>query len=619
MTRTIAAFACLALIAIALLLFGADTPAASLVISAALCISAIACALDRSTGASPGAIAWLVLIGAWLVIGLFEGGWISSGAQEYASLAGGAAVWMCARAASQSSRMAQWLWSATLVLGLAFATTAFIGFLTDPGRLLWSEHPYGAGNRLSAPFLSANTAATFYAVMAVMATADILRAMRITRPGASPIKLMEARVQASALGLVTAIVSLSCVFLTASRAGATACALAIAGLIVWHALSRWRSGQTRGLAGWAAPIILVTLLAGAFMLSGALYAERIEATVFDENTDRAILMAAYWRALELAPWLGHGPGGFEYVNALIADAHNANTIMAQGAAHNIVQQWLLQAGLAGTLIGALVVAGLLRAVVTGLWRRQQQTLYLKAVIVIAAMVFAHGMVDYALEIPAFMWLFAWVLGLGAGIASGGSRPQRLTGRAQTLARITAVYGLALAAGLSLFAAEDRRQAEWVRALEDARFEEFTGRASFSLPMRASAWRLEAYGDRAFRMETPDLELAREALQGAIAREPRSGALWMKLAYGEYLAGQGWTPEAVEALRVSYLQLPYARVTRSERRVRAENLRDWRLAFAAVDWAGLPEDVRAAARREARALPASQRRAWYEQIGESEGG
>lgn len=587
MNRPIAAFASLGLIAGALLLFGADTPAASLVISAALCMTAMLCALDRSTGASPGAIAWLVLIGAWLVIGIFEGGWISSGAHEYASLAGAVAVWMCARAASQSSRMAQWLWRATLVLGLVFATVAFIGFLTDPSRLLWSEHPYGAGNRLSAPFLSANTAATFYAVMAVMATADILRATRIARPGASPIKLMEARLQASALGLVTALVSLSCVFLTASRAGATACALAIAGLIVWHALSRWRSGETRGLTGWAGPIVLITLLAGAFMVSGALYAERLEATVFDENTDRAILMAAYWRALELAPWLGHGPGGFEYVNALIADARNASMIMNQGAAHNIVQQWLLQAGLAGTLIAALVLAGLLRVVVTGLWRRQQQTLYLKAVLVIAAMVFAHGMVDYALEIPAFMWLFAWVLGMGAGIASGGSRPQRLTGRAQTLTKIAAVYSLGLAAGLSLFAAEDRRQAEWVRALDEARFDEFIGQDSFSLPMYASAWHLEAYGDRAFRMEAPDLELAREALQGAIVREPRSGALWVKLAYAEYLSGQGWTPEAVEALRVSYLQLPYARVTLNERRVRSENLRDWRLAFAAVDWAELP--------------------------------
>lgn len=294
-------------------------------------------------------------------------------------------------------------------------------------------------------------------------------------------------------------------------------------------------------------------------------------------------------------------------------------IMHQGAAHNIVQQWLLQAGLAGTLIAALVLAGLLRVVVTGLWRRQQQTLYLKAVLVIAAMVFAHGMVDYALEIPAFMWLFAWVLGMGAGIASGGSRPQRLTGRAQTLAKIAAVYSLGLAAGLSLFAAEDRRQAEWVRALDEARFDEFIGQDSFSLPMYASVWHLEAYGDRAFRMEAPDLELAREALQGAIVREPRSGTLWMKLAYAEYLSGQGWTPEAVEALRVSYLRLPYARVTLNERRVRSENLRDWRLAFAAVDWAGLPEDVRAAARREARLLPARQRRAWYEQIGESESG
>lgn len=616
MLKTVSATAGLLIIAIALVLFGADGPAAALILSAALCVTALVSALDRSSGASPGGVLLLALIGAWLVFGLFQPGWISSGAHEYAALAGAVAIWMTARAASQSTRVAEWLWRATLGLGLVFASVAFISFLTDPGLLLWSEHPYGQLTRLSAPFLSANTAATFYGLIAVMATADILRALRNAKPNASRIKQIETRIQASAFGLVTALVSLTCVFLTASRAGATVCALAIVGLIIWHGLSRWRSGDARTLAGWVAPIILIAILAAAFMLSGALYSDRLAATVFDENTDRAILLAAYWQALEMAPLFGHGPGGFEYINALIADARNANMIMNQGAAHNIAQQWLLQAGLVGTIIAAGVIAALMRLVVKGLWRRQQQTLYLKAVIMIGVMVFAHGMVDYALEIPAFLWVFAWVLGLGAGIASGGTRPQRLTGRPQTLVKISAAYALALAAGLSLYAAEDRIKAQSVRDMDEARFVSRIERDTFKLPS-GSAWLMEAYADRAFRLDAPNAPIARTALQHAIAREPRSGGLWMKLAYAEYLAGSGWTDSGVEAMRQSYLRLPYARITASERRMRADNLRDWRLAFVAVDWARVPEDVRAAARREARLLPARQRRDWYEQIGESE--
>jgi O-antigen ligase len=616
MLRTISAFASLGVITIALMLFGADTPAAALILAAALCIAALVSSLDRSSGASPGGVLLLALIGAWLLFGLFQPGWISSGAHEYAALAGAVAVWMTARAAGQSTRTAQWLWRATLGLGLVFASVAFISFLTDPSLLLWSEHPYGASNRLSAPFLSANTAATFYGLVAVMATAEILRALRSARPDASLIKQLETRIQASAFGLITALVSLTCVFLTASRAGATVCALAIAGLIIWHGLSRWRSGEARTLAGWIAPIVLVSILSAAFMLSGALYSDRLAATVFDENTDRAILLAAYWQALEMAPLFGNGPGGFEYINALIADARNASMIMNQGAAHNIVQQWLLQAGLAGTIVAAGIIAALMRLVVSGLWRRQQQLLYLKAVIMIAVMVFAHGMVDYALEIPAFMWLFAWVLGLGAGIASGGSRPQRLTGRPQTLVKISAGYALAIAAGLSLYAVEDRIKAQSVRAMDEVRFVSRIERDTFELPS-GSAWLTEAYADRAFRLDSPNVQIAREALQRAIVKEPRSGALWMKLAYAEYLTGPGWTDSGIEAMRQSYLRLPYARVTLSERRMRADNLRDWRLAFIAVDWARLPEDVRVAARREARLLPTRQRRDWYEQIGESE--
>jgi len=61
------------------------------------------------------------------------------------------------------------------------------------------------------------------------------------------------------------------------------CALAIAGLIIWHGLSRWRSGEARSLAGWIAPIVLISILAAAFLLSGALYSDRLAATVLDEN------------------------------------------------------------------------------------------------------------------------------------------------------------------------------------------------------------------------------------------------------------------------------------------------------------------------------------------------
>ncbi len=617
MLKTVAASAGLLIIAIALMLFGADSPAAALILSAALCIIALVTALDRSSGATPGSVLFLALIGAWLLFGLFQPGWVSSGAHEYAALAGAVAIWSTSRAASQSTKVAEWLWRATLGLGLAFASVAFISFLTDPSLLLWSEHPYGRTSRLSAPFLSANTAATFYALIAVMATAEILRALRSAKPNASRIKQLETRIQASAFGFITALVSLTCVFLTASRAGATVCALAIAGLIIWHGLSRWRSGEARSLAGWIAPIVLISILAAAFLLSGALYSDRLAATVLDENTDRAILLSAYWQALEIAPWFGHGPGGFEYINALIADARNAGMIMNQGAAHNVVQQWLLQAGLVGTIVAAGVLAALIRLVVMGLWRRQQQTLYLKAVIMAGVLVFAHGMVDYALEIPAFMWMFAWVLGLGAGIASGGSRPQRLTGRTQTMVKISAAYALALAAGLSVYAAEDRLKAQSVRTMDEARFVQRIERDTFKLPS-GSAWLMEAYADRAFRLDVPNAPIARAALQRAIAREPRSGTLWMKLAYAEYLASPGWTDSGIEAMRQSYLHLPYARITRSERQMRADNLRDWRLAFVAVDWGRLPEDVRAAARREARLLPTRPRRAWYEQIGESEG-
>ena len=127
---------------------------------------------------------------------------------------------------------------------------------TDPGAVFGVEKRYH-GARLTAPFLSANTAATFYALGAVCALAGMLKAMRDAAAGGAR------RAEALARGLLAPslafVLCLTCLVLTASRAGV------IAGLAACFAVLIWDAAASRSLraAGWSrwAPLALPTVWA----------------------------------------------------------------------------------------------------------------------------------------------------------------------------------------------------------------------------------------------------------------------------------------------------------------------------------------------------------------------
>ena len=593
-----------AVIALAALTLGADQPVAALVFSMLLSlIAAFALALPGARISGLGA-AWLVGGCLLYLIGLIKG-WVSTGAAEYAALMAGGGVFLLSRDTALKPERAELLLTLIICLGALLGLAGFVDFFLDPSTLFGFERRYHV-SRLSAPFLSANTAATFYGMIGLLALTALLRALK--RGGR-----VDRQIQRLALPAAALLICASCLFLTGSRAGVSLFMISALLLIAWDRAAAWRAKRTHSEytaapalkpALWrmfAGPGALLILGVVVFGISGGLYSDRVvqDGLLLGDDA-RGVMFARYLEGIWLYPVLGSGMGGFEFINDFLAQAGDAQLITNQNAAHNLAFQWILQTGLPGALAALALTIALLLRIRKGLSRRRRQTLILRAVLIIALFVFAHGMVDYALEIPAAFWLFSAILGLGVGVSEGGSsNPKRKP--ADTPVRIGVIAILAITTGLSAYAGLDRLSARTIAVMSD---EAFLAQSADESALNGSAVRLEAIGDRALRLQQPNLALARAAFLKGLSREPRNGKLWAKLAYANYALIPVMAGETEEALRQSYYLLPYADAS----------FRRWRLAFMAQSWSGLPEDLKAMAEREARILPGWEAERWRRQVG-----
>jgi hypothetical protein len=591
-------------IGIAALAQGADQPSSALLFSALL--SAVCAAILIWPGARVSVLgaAWLAGGVSLFLIGTLKG-WASTGAGEYASLMAGAGVFLAARNASLKREAAQMTIFILIGMGAVIGFASFIDFIIDPQTLFGFGRPYH-NSRMSAPFLSANTAATFYGMFALLALTSILAALK--RGGC-----FDKRIQRLALPMGSLLICATCLFLSGSRAGISLFMITALSLMAWDRAATWRANSSKKSAQRSIPArnclwglvtgpgVFIVLGLILFGISGGLYAERIEQSGLLVGDDpRGVMFGKYMDAIWLSPLWGAGLGGFAFVNDFLATAPDARTVTSQNAAHNVAFQWLLQTGLPASLLALALMGALLRRVLRGLSTRRSQRSLLRAIFVIAMFVFAHSMVDYALEIPAVFWLFSFILGLGVGVADGGWSKRKQVAPSLAL-KAGVVTALLACTGFSLYAGLDRNSALGIASSSDRTF---SAKFSDEADLKGSAIRLEAIGDRALRLDTPNLALARAAFRSSLDVEPRNAKTWAKLAYVNYSIIPIIAGETEEALRQSYYLMPYA----------DRSFIEWRLGFVANAWTNMPAGLRDAAEREARTLPNRAEERWRQRVG-----
>ncbi|MCI5048434.1 MAG: O-antigen ligase family protein [Aquisalinus sp.] len=407
----------LVLLAGASLFFGADTPMTSFMFSGALLLLAgVKLVTSKSVALPPPVPLVLSLLVVSFTFDAISGRTVFA-MNHYAIMAAAMAVYILAEAQARRTKDIGHLWQAMLVVLLLISIWAFADFTLNPDMIHGQPRPYHE-DRLSAAFLSANTAATFFGITLLVATASILRALRKV-VSLSPVALVESLFRHGMLGVVTFLFAAVCLVLTASRAGLTFTLLCLVLLFVWETLVRRKSvardGQNFSLARLAVISLVGLGVAAIFFwnlsgdVAGARYAD------LDEDANmRLVMFSAYWEAFLAKPLTGYGFGSFSAVNDMIMTSENAHILATQGAAHNVVLQWLLQVGIVGFLAALAVTGWMLLIVWQGL-RQRRNTTYLRTILIITLFILLHGQVDYALEIPGLMWWWILLLGLGAGI------------------------------------------------------------------------------------------------------------------------------------------------------------------------------------------------------------
>ena len=297
-------------------------------------------------------------------------------------------------------------------LGGAYAAWAFLNWTSTPDLILGVVRPYGDG-RLSASFLSANSAATLFACQSVLELCLIFRAVR---RALAPHWSRRAWSWMKSLGPAPILLFLnaSCLVLTASRGGAlsavAAASLATAGFALVGTDDRSAAGGVIAVAGMLAFAGAALLLTSGGVLLGRLADNPIA-------DDRMVVFAAYWRSVLASPWWGYGLGAFHSVNALSMTSASAVSMGTLGAAHNVYLQWLLQSGAAGFVPMMICMGAIVGTILLGLGRRRRQPSIMIFALAVTSVFALHGITDYALEEPSLAAYFTVILGLGYGVAT----------------------------------------------------------------------------------------------------------------------------------------------------------------------------------------------------------
>jgi|GEM_PF-436637 len=488
---------------------------------------------------------------------------------EMLRLAGLGCAFLYAWLVGADDARARWCLNLLVIFTGAFAAWAFVSHLADPGVLFGSiALPY-ASQRLSAAFLSANTAATVFGMGLVLSAAALVQALRAQAGGGPRGGLQRAGTAGAAAAFCAA-----CLLLTQSRGGFAAGMASLGVLLVWEARARrWR---LFGLAGLGLAGVIAALAALAVLGGGPLL-ERL-ASVGAAPDGRGAIGAAHWGAFLSSPWLGYGLGGFDAVNRMVTTRETYPVLWNVHAVHNVYLQWLEEAG----VIGAAAMFAAIGLVLAGIWRgagrRRRMTTWIRGLAAASLVALIHGATDFGLQVPSVAFELACLLGLAGGLAMRGRGRAEPAGGAWASGgarRALAVWGTA-GGGFAAAALAAVCAIEIGGAASAA-----SARPLNLLPTPAS---YDAQAARA--LERGEAARARALSLKALALRPVDGRAWLTVAAVDARAAGRLTPAAAQALQRAYDVAPYD----------PELLRD-RVALAYQHWEELPADLRDQVRSE----------------------
>jgi O-antigen ligase len=288
--------------------------------------------------------------------------------------------------------------------GLGFAIIALVLFGTGQQAL--------GGHRLAGNFMSPNTAGTVFGILTLLSLAEIRWPHR-PRVRVPTVRAHGGQILASAPTAALVAAFLVCLLLTGSRGAwiATLC-----GLMAFVALR-----TAAGRLSRTAALCLVLGAAAAFLAlieSGGQSTLRRLQGFNGEARERTEILRTHWAFFLKSPWRGWGLGSFSSLNDRALTERNFGLLWDLRAAHNVLVQWLEEAGILGAAlafaaVGLSVWGALERALSTGRW--------VHVLLAVDVLVFVHSLDDFALQVPSVAGLWALLLGVQLSAAQSGKR------------------------------------------------------------------------------------------------------------------------------------------------------------------------------------------------------
>lgn len=418
--QNLPSFVVIIFLSVGLLLFGADKPEASLLLSVFILTISMLVVLFTEKLPVPklvffALICWLVFFGSSLFVGLVDGH-----ADEYLMLLTSIAIFAFGVFIAFDKDRLQSTWKMLVIWFGLIAVFAFFQHILSPETLLGFKKPYGQG-RLGGFFLSSNTAAAFLAMGTIVVSSHIYRLWLMLNSSANyrGSLVWFAFLKKSLFAITILVFLITCILLTGSRAGSAATFLGLTIFLLgafFRAYKLKRPGNSGELLFFLTIVICLCFsLTLLWSISGELLATRYDLLGMSSEA-RLDMFKAMWVAYEQSPLIGHGLGSVDDTRTFGTTAENSSNVIGQHAAHNYILQWLVQVGWVGSIIMGTFLLYVIYSIFHGCLYARNYGTYLVAILGVASLILSHGLFDYALEIPVVMLTFSLLLGIGYGIS-----------------------------------------------------------------------------------------------------------------------------------------------------------------------------------------------------------
>ncbi|MBM3642841.1 MAG: O-antigen ligase family protein [Alphaproteobacteria bacterium] len=313
--------------------------------------------------------------------------------------------------------LARLIYVAVALSAAGYALYGLIEFFGGWRKILWFDKTEYPGS-LTSTFVNRNSYATYAGLGVVAALGPLLQEARrlVTGRGTWLRLVQNLSLEASPtffLLLAAVLLGIFAVVLTGSRGGFMATAF---GLFVFMVLMV--ALRDIGVRQFVAVLVLaVASIFGFLALGGGSLVNRLSTEQYEARVD--LFDVARLAAAE-RPLVGHGLAGFP---AAFNRANDGSAVFDNSwvdLAHNSYLELVIEGGMIG-LIGSLALLGLtVGLMLQGVFTRARGTSFAIAGLAACALVGAHAMIDFSVQMPAVAATFMLLVGAAAGQSLPGA-------------------------------------------------------------------------------------------------------------------------------------------------------------------------------------------------------